>query len=264
MRITLSPLLLIFVTIASGCGHTNTAPVSTPSPIPYNDTLQSPPPHISDSLIPTHKDTLPLPPTHAISSPPTSEELNRISDTISNHFQSLASSHPLRQNLNSWCTTSDSIIIFLNINTPYWQNQCRKYLSTSPYIAFQGPSQPEKITIIPTITDSIILCPDQLSYSADSPTISFTLTNNTHSTLTFGDPYTVAYRSTDGTWYKLPDRAIWNDIGYALQTGGSHTFTVNLRPQLNHNTPGVYRLYKKVWSEDYSQPLWIMTEFHLH
>lgn len=274
MRTTSPYILPIIIITASSCNHTNTAPNST-QPITH-DTIKSKSSitsshlnhHLNpDSLISTHKDTLPPTQTHATSSPPTSKELDRLSDTITRCFQSLAPDNPLRQNLNSWYTTLDAVVLSLNINTPYWQDQCRQHLSASPYIKFSGPSKPEKINITPTTdpsADSIILRPDLSSYPADSSTISFTLTNNTNSTLTFGDPYTVAYRSTDSTWYELPYGGIWNEIGYALQTGGSHTFTVRLRPQLNHNKPGLYRLYKKVQFEHSTQPFWIMTEFHLH
>ncbi|MCI8997388.1 MAG: hypothetical protein HFJ95_00125 [Muribaculaceae bacterium] len=200
------------------------------------------------------------------SEPPTQQELSRLGDTIAKKFEALAADNPLRQNVWGWGVAQNHVDIYVHVNTPYWQKKFRNDICDSKYLHFDGPKGPKKINIEARTNievDSISLSPDASSFPADSEKVSFTLRNNNSRQLQFGVSYVVACRGEDGNWYDMPTEGFWNDMGIGLNKGGSHSFDVTMRPLLNNNKPGIYRLYKEVRFDGDKDYFWIMTEFRL-
>lgn len=192
--------------------------------------------------------------------------LDQLSEQVWRRRNELGRKNPLYYNCAGSAVEQDAVVIYLAINTPYWQEQFRKQISDSPFIRFEGPDKPENITIQAEADrrkDSIYLLPDYSVYSTETETITFTLYNeNEHRVLTFGSQYIVARQADDGQWYRLPYLGIWNDMAYGLAKG-KDTFRVTMNPVLNRNKSGIYRLYKKVSFSDERKSFWLMTEFRL-
>lgn len=200
------------------------------------------------------------------SGPPTAQELSRLSDTISKNFEALTSDNPLCQNVWGWGVARDHVDIYVFVNTPYWQKKFRNDVCDSKYLRFNGPKGHKKISIEARTNieaDSISLSPNANSFPADSEKVSFTLRNDNSRQLQFGVSYVVACRGEDGDWYDLPTEGFWNSVGISLNKGGSHSFDVTMRPLLNNNKPGTYRLYKEVRFDGDKDYFWIMSEFRL-
>ncbi len=198
--------------------------------------------------------------------PPTQQELRRLKDTISKNLNALPKDNPLRQNVYGWGIAQDHVDIYVLVNTPYWQKKFRSDVCDSKYLHFDGPKEPEKINIEARTNievDSISFFPESNSFPVDSEKISFTLKNDNSRQLQFGVQYIVARLGEDGNWYDMPTEGFWNDMGIGLNKGGLHRFDVTMRPRLNNNKPGTYRLYKKVTFEGDKDYFWIMSEFRL-
>lgn len=196
----------------------------------------------------------------------TLEDLNALNDSILERLKRLDRDNPLRQNIHAFGPTDKAVEIYLAINTKHWQDEFKRYLSDSPNIVFKGPTKPIPIkNSIDSVAEipGIILMSDSNDYPADSETVSFTLKNESDRSITFGDPYTVAYQGADNEWYELPQTGMWNDIGYELHPGGTHQINAKLYPRLNNNRPGTYRLYKRIRTAGGKKHVWIMTEFLL-
>lgn len=196
----------------------------------------------------------------------TLDDLTALNDSILERFEGLDRNNPLRQNIYAFGLNDKAVEIYLAINTKHWQNEFRRYISDSPHIEFQGPTKPIPVkNNIDSVSEiqGIILMSDANDYPADSETVSFTLKNESDRSITFGDPYTVAYKGADNEWYELPQPGMWNDIGYELHPGGCHQINAKLYPRLNNNSPGTYRLYKRIRTEGSKKHVWIMTEFML-
>lgn len=192
--------------------------------------------------------------------------LEQLSEQVWRRRNELGRKNPLYYNCAGSAVEQDVVVIYLAINTPYWQEQFRKQISDSPFIRFEGPDKPEKITIqaeADSWKDSLYLLPDYSVYSTETETITFTLYNeNEHRVLTFGSQYIVARQADDGQWYRLPHLGIWNDMAYGLAKG-KDSFRVAMNPVLNRNKPGIYRLYKKVSFSGEQKSFWLMAEFRL-
>lgn len=192
--------------------------------------------------------------------------LDKLSEQVWRRRNELGRKNPLYYNCAGSAVEQDVVVIYLAINTPYWQEQFRKQISDSPFIRFEGPDEPEKITIqaeADSWKDSLYLLPDYSVYSTETETITFTLYNeNEHRVLTFGSQYIVARQADDGQWYRLPHLGIWNDMAYGLAKG-KDSFRVAMNPVLNRNKPGIYRLYKKVSFSGEQKSFWLMAEFRL-
>ena len=196
--------------------------------------------------------------------PCTIEGLEQLHQQIWDKREALGRDHPLFFNFHGSYATKDSLIVELAINTPDWQSLFRTQISGSPRIAFHGPAKPQRITLTVRQDEGIRLQPDSAVFPTDAETASFTLCNLSQGVLQFGKRYVVGYQDTDGQWYALPHIGTWEDIGYALRGGGTHTFKAALLPKLNRNRPGTYRLYKEVyWANGRKDRFWIMTEFRL-
>lgn len=197
---------------------------------------------------------------------PSEKELKDLQSLILERLQEIKG-NPLQPNICGIGLLPDAVEVYLEINTKYWQNEFRKSISNSPYIKFSGDSKP---TPISELVDSVVelnnvkLLPDKPSFSVNLKSASFTLTNESDTTISFGEYYLIGYKGNDGLWYRLPNPGMWNDIGIELKPTGKYAFEANLTPSLNNNQPGVYRLYKQIRFEGEKQKIWLMTEFILN
>lgn len=258
--------ILVFMVAVQGCSRPN----KETSTLNGKEQKLSQP---IDSFYAAPVDTLEAPSFESVISekdcelePPTEQELCRLSDTISKNFEALKADNPLRQNVWGWGVAQDHVDIYVLVNTPYWQKKFRNDVCDSRYLHFDGPKELEKINIEARTNieaDSISLSPNASSFPADSEKVSFTLRNDNSRLLEFGVSYVVACRGEDGNWYDMPTEGFWNSMGILLYKGGSHSFDVTMRPLLNNNKPGTYRLYKEVRFDGDKDYFWIMSEFRL-
>lgn len=256
MRKTALLIMLTLFALATGCKDTPQKQAEVAKKTPVSDTVKAAlPPAGTNTLAETTESPEPA--------PSTIEELEQLHQQIWDKREALGRDNPLFFNFHGNYTTKDSLIVELAINTPDWQAQFRKQISDSPRIAFHGPAKPQRIALTARQDEGIRLQPDSAVFPTDAESASFTLCNLGGNVLQFGKPYIVGYQGADGQWYELPHIGAWEDIGYALRPGGTHTFNAALLPILNRNRPGTYRLYKEVhWAGD-KDKFWVMTEFRL-
>ena len=257
MRKTTLPFMpaLVALMLATGCKDASRQAEITKD-TPVTDTAKDTA-LLADTVTPAETPENPAP------APCTIEDLEPLHQQIWASREALGKDNPLFFNFHGSHNTKDSLIVELAINTPDWQAQFRKQISDSPRIAFHGPAKPQRIALTARQDEGIRLQPDSTMFPTDAESASFTLSNLGGNVLQFGKPYIVGYQGTDGQWYELPHIGAWEDIGYALRPGGTHTFKAALLPILNRNRPGTYRLYKEVhWAGD-KDKFWVMTEFRL-
>ena len=196
---------------------------------------------------------------------PSSKELTELKEFISDRLSNLKN-NPLQQNVWGIAVLEDAVLVSMAINTTFWRNEFRQYVSNSPYIIFDGPSKPQPIS---ALVDSVVklttikLQPDSSHFSVNSPFATFTLTNDSDQNIDFGVKYIIGFKDTDGLWYKLPHPGIWLDMGITLMPTGKEAIKAALNPKLNNNNPGIYRLYKQIRLEGEKKEIWLMTEFIL-
>lgn len=196
---------------------------------------------------------------------PSSKELTELHEFISDRLSNLKN-NPLQQNVWGVAVLQDAVQVSMAINTTFWRNEFRQYVSNSPYIIFDGPSKPQPIS---ALVDSVVelttikLQPDSSHFSVNSPLASFTLINDSDKNIDFGVKYIIGFKDTDGVWYELPHPGIWLDMGITLTPTGKYVIKAALNPKLNNNSPGIYRLYKRIRMEDDKKEFWLMTEFTL-
>ncbi|MDE7420885.1 MAG: hypothetical protein K2N35_11825 [Muribaculaceae bacterium] len=196
---------------------------------------------------------------------PSEKELKDLQSLILDRLREIKG-NPLQPNIYGIGLLPDTVEVYLEINTKYWQNEFRKYISNSPYIKFSGDSKPTPISeLVDSVVelDNVKLLPDRHSFSVNSKTASFTLTNESENDISFGEYYLIGYKGNDGLWYRLPNPGMWHDIGIELKPTGKYTFDASLTPLLNNNQPGAYRLYKSIRFEGEKKKVWLMTEFIL-
>lgn len=192
-------------------------------------------------------------------------DLDKIQDHIDCKLQKIKG-NPLTQNIYATGQSPDAVIVYLSINNKYWRDEFRRLISDSPYIKFEGNSETTEVDIKTQqlyTGDSISLTTDRNVYPTDTKELTFTLKNNSRREIIFGEDYIVAYSGDNGKWYRLANPGIYNDIGHGLVGGGSKAFTAPLHPALNHNRPGLYRIYKNFRFIDEKTYRWVITEFRL-
>lgn len=202
----------------------------------------------------------------AIKHIPTEKELQTLQDLVSDRLRKLGKDNPLVENIWASSVLADAVEISLAINTPHWRNEFRKHISDSPYITFDGPSNPTPISdLVDSVrtTTAITLRPAPLPIPVKSESATFTLSNNSDQTIVFGVDYIIGYKGPDNCWYKLPNPGICPDLGIVLSPSGKYELKATLHPKLNDNTPGIYRLYKRVRFDKEKHYFWLMTEFSL-
>ena len=152
-------------------------------------------PMVSDTNL--EADTFPLDnDTISYASKPTAKELEELQNLISNRLEHLEN-NPLQQNVWGISVLANSVLVSMAINSAYWQSEFRKNISTSPYIEFDGPSEP---TLISELVDTIIeqseikLLPDSSSFSINSKFVTFTLSNDSKANIEFGVKYIIGLK----------------------------------------------------------------------
>lgn len=95
-------------------------------------------------------------------------------------------------------------------------------------------------------TLGISLIAEYSVYPATADTATFLLLNAGGETLTCGEESRVAYEAEEGKWYMLRNDYAFNCIGYEVRPGGHRRVKAWLRPDLNNNKAGRYRVYYDV------------------
>lgn len=198
-------------------------------------------------------------------SKPSAKALEELQNLVLNKLEHLEN-NPLQQNVWGISVLANSVVVFMAINSPYWQSEFRKNISTSPYIEFDGPSEPTPISeLVDTIIEQseIRLLPDSSSFSINSKFVIFTLTNDSKENIEFGVKYIIGFKGTDNQWYRLPHPGIWEDMEIVLMPSEKYEIKAAMNPRLNNNKAGKYRLYKQIRLDGKKDDVWLMTEFQL-
>lgn len=95
-------------------------------------------------------------------------------------------------------------------------------------------------------TLGIYLIPEYSVYPATTDTATFLLINTGRETPTCGEESRVAYEDEDGKWRMLRNDYAFNAIGFGISPGGHRRVKAWLRPDLNKNRAGRYRMYYDV------------------
>lgn len=224
-----------------------------------NQQSLAPIPKIETDTLPLHNDAT------TYSANPSAKELEELYNLISDRLGHMKD-NPLQQNVWGVAILANSVQVSMAINSPYWQNEFRKNISSSPNIEFDGPSKLQPVSeLVDSVTESatIKLRPDSSSFSVNSKYVTFTLTNDSKTNIDFGVKYIIGVKGSDNHWYKLPHPGIWNDMGIILMPTGKFQIKAAMNPKLNHNKSGTYRLYKQVRLDGEKDDMWLMTEFQL-
>lgn len=99
----------------------------------------------------------------------------------------------------------------------------------------------------PSFSDTlqVTMQTEKAVYPVGTETITVQLTNENPKGLFFGEDYWIV-RKEGQQWIYLHDNGSWTDIGYGLEKGHTLTFTARLRPLINDNRPGTYRVIKEI------------------
>lgn len=138
-------------------------------------------------------------------------------------------------------------------NTPHYQEMFRKRVVSYSAVS-HGKIQQGIPFIQPTSSDTmrITMQTEHSVYPVGTETISVELANGNSKDLFFGERYNVV-RKEGNRWILLHDGGAWNDIGYGLGQGDAHLFTARLRPIVNDNKPGTYKVVKEIGFKGSSQ-----------
>ena len=153
--------------------------------------------------------------------------------------------------------------INLIVNTPESQQAFRKKIIDSPALQFSGGRMDEPCTkegISGTL--GVHLKTTSPSFSAQSETVTFILSNESGTNVHYGADYSLAYER-EGQWYHLPINPNVISIGYVLFPGKTEKLTAHLYPDVHPNNPGRYRYFKEITIGDNREKILLMAEFRL-
>lgn len=166
---------------------------------------------------------------------------------------------------STWIQNDDGDTIFVGLmnNTPHYQEMFRKRVVNYSAVS-HGKIQQGIPFIQPTSSDTmrITMQTEHSVYPVGTETISVELANGNSKDLFFGERYNVA-RKEGNRWILLHDGGAWNDIGYGLGQGDAHLFTARLRPIVNDNKPGTYKVVKEIGFKGSSQKWYMGAEFRI-
>lgn len=166
---------------------------------------------------------------------------------------------------STWIQNDDGDTIFVGLmnNTPHYQEMFRKRVVSYSAVS-HGKIQQGIPFIQPTSSDTmrITMQTEHSVYPVGTETISVELANGNSKDLFFGERYNVA-RKEGNRWILLHDGGAWNDIGYGLGQGDAHLFTARLRPIVNDNKPGTYKVVKEIGFKGSSQKWYMGAEFRI-
>lgn len=189
----------------------------------------------------------------------TERELNAIMDTIDAMMEVAPPS--VWENAYMWCVGANAVEVTLALNTEATRRAFREHVCASPAIRFRGSAGNEPcvtVGIADTLGVFIDVIPDTLPVAAK--TVSFVLRNIGTENATCGLDCSVAYER-GGRWYKLPSGGIVNALGIEIGPGGQYEFEGRLKPALNNNRPGRYRVFKPVTIA--GREVMLMADFYL-
>ena len=165
----------------------------------------------------------------------------------------------------TWIQNDDGDTIFVGLmnNTPHYQEMFRKRVVSYSAVS-HGKIQQGIPFIQPTSSDTmrITMQTEHSVYPVGTETISVELANGNSKDLFLGERYNVA-RKEGNRWILLHDGGAWNDIGYGLGQGDAHLFTARLRPIVNDNKPGTYKVVKEIGFKGSSQKWYMGAEFRI-
>lgn len=166
---------------------------------------------------------------------------------------------------STWIQNDDGDTIFVGLmnNTPHYQEMLRKRVVSYSAVS-HGKIQQGIPFIQPTSSDTmrITMQTEHSVYPVGTETISVELANGNSKDLFLGERYNVA-RKEGNRWILLHDGGAWNDIGYGLGQGDAHLFTARLRPIVNDNKPGTYKVVKEIGFKGSSQKWYMGAEFRI-
>lgn len=166
---------------------------------------------------------------------------------------------------STWIQNDDGDTIFVGLmnNTPHYQEMFRRRVVSYSAVS-HGKIQQDIPFIQPTSSDTmrITMQTEHSVYPVGTETISVKLANGNSKDLFFGERYNVA-RKEGNRWILLHDGGAWNDIGYGLGQGDAHLFTARLRPIVNDNKPGTYKVVKEIGFKGSSQKWFMGAEFRI-
>ena len=166
---------------------------------------------------------------------------------------------------STWIQNDDGDTIFVGLmnNTPHYQEMFRKRVVSYSAVS-HGKIQQGIPFIQPTSSDTmrITMQTEHSVYPVGTETISVELANGNSKDLFLGERYNVA-RKEGNRWILLHDGGAWNDIGYGLGQGDAHLFTARLRPIVNDNKPGTYKVVKEIGFKGSSQKWCMGAEFRI-
>ena len=166
---------------------------------------------------------------------------------------------------STWIQNDDGDTIFVGLmnNTPHYQEMFRKRVVSYSAVS-HGKIQQGIPFIQPTSSDTmrITMQTEHSVYPVGTETISVELANGYSKDLFLGERYNVA-RKEGNRWILLHDGGAWNDIGYGLGQGDAHLFTARLRPIVNDNKPGTYKVVKEIGFKGSSQKWYMGAEFRI-
>lgn len=165
----------------------------------------------------------------------------------------------------TWIEHDDGDTIFVGLmnNTPRYQEMFRRKVVS--YSAVSHGKVVENVVFDePSFSDTlqVTMQTEKAVYPVGTETITVQLTNENPKGLFFGEDYQIV-RKEGQQWIYLHDGGAWNDIGYGLENGHTHTFTARLRPLLNDNRPGTYRVIKEIGFSGSRQKWYMAAEFRI-
>lgn len=166
---------------------------------------------------------------------------------------------------STWIQNDDGDTIFVGLmnNTPHYQEMFRRRVVS--YSAVNHGKIQQGIPFIqPTSSDTmrITMQTEHSVYPAGTENISVKLANGNSKDLFFGEQYNVV-RKEGNRWILLHDGGVWNDLGHGLGQGGTYLFTARLRPIVNDNKPGIYKVVKEIGFKGSSQKWFMGAEFRI-
>ena len=159
----------------------------------------------------------------------------------------------------------DSIFVDLINNSIHFQKLFRKEMLNYSAINYGVVHTPSPFTQRAyTDTLQISMNTEKPIYPIGTESVNVILTNHNLSqqSLFFGEYYFVA-RKQGEQWIPLHDNSLVNDIGIILEPNDNYQFKAKLYPLFNDNTPGQYRVYKKVEFYGTKKKWYMAAEFRI-
>lgn len=166
---------------------------------------------------------------------------------------------------STWIQNDDGDTIYVGLmnNTLRFQEMFRRKVVNYSAVCHGKIQQSVPFTKkIFSDTLQITMLTEYPIYSVGTETVSVELTNGNSRDLFFGERYNIV-RKEGNRWILLHDGGAWNDLGYGLVSGGRYQFTARLRPIINDNKPGIYRVIKEIGFSGSSQKWFMGAEFRI-